>query len=628
MTGWQVAAACACAAPGIILGVLLAVRRQWTIGSLLIALGAMPLVLLSPDSSGQPAGTSTPQGIHFIVAVLGASSWIWFYLPPTLLAIYFPDGRLPSPRWRWFLVGWAVFAVVFSFAVAGDPDSYGDGPGQIPGHPPDQLSQSVSSVVGLVALALLLCLLVSSFVAVALRYRRGSAVVRRQIKWFAMSALLLPFVLVATWIAYAFTDYADVVVVVGLLAVFVSVPITVATAVLRHDLYDIDQLLSRTVSYALISGLLTALFATAVVGVGLLVGQGSDITVAVATVACALAFGPIRRRVQDLVDARFDRTHRDALALVADFVDAVRDGSSEPEQIEDTLRRAIRDPQLRMVYAVSSDPDTPWRDGAGKAASHPAEPFLDIAVRGRLLGTVALSAAAERPGLVRDVLREAHIPLELARSRIELRHALAETEASRARLLIAADIERHQLERDLHDGAQQQLIAIGMSLKLAQQRLPTDDPSQEVLGRAVRDLQAAVVDLRRLAGGVRPRGLDEGLPTAIRGMVLASPIPIDVQVTPQPLPDALATTAYYVAAEAVANALKHADPRSVRIDVSRAGDTVHVRVADDGCGGAQIVPGSGLAGLHDRVLACGGKLVILSEFGKGTTVEALLPCAS
>jgi hypothetical protein len=353
MTGWQVAAACACAAPGIILGVLLAVRRQWTIGTLLIALGAMPLVLLSPDSSGQPAGASTPQGIHFIVAVLGASSWIWFYLPPTLLAIYFPDGRLPSPRWRWFLVGWAVFAVVFSFAVAGDPESYGDGPGQIPGHPPDQLSQSVSSVVGLVALALLLCLLVSSFVAVALRYKRGSAVVRRQIKWFAMSALLLPFVLVATWIAYAFTEYADVVVVVGLLAVFVSVPITVATAVLRHDLYDIDQLLSRTVSYALISGLLTALFATAVVGVGLLVGQGSDITVAVATVACALAFGPIRRRVQDLVDAHFDRTHRDALALVADFVDAVRDGSSEPEEIEDTLRRAIRSCAWYMPFRAT-----------------------------------------------------------------------------------------------------------------------------------------------------------------------------------------------------------------------------------------------------------------------------------
>ena len=225
------------------------------------------------------------------------------------------------------------------------------------------------------------------------------------------------------------------------------------------------------------------------------------------------------------------------------------------------------------------------------------------------------------------VLREAHLPLELARSRIEVRSALAETEASRARLVRAGYEERRRLERDLHDGAQQRLVAVGLSLRLAQRQL-VPGAAYAMLGDAVAALQEAVAELRRISQGVRPSGLDDGLPAALRTLVRASPVPIELRVTTDRVQDAVATTAYYVAAEAVANALKHAGSQRLLIEVSRDGGTLSVSVADDGCGGARIVPGRGLGGLADRVSASGGTLHVLSQPGAGTTVKALLPCAS
>jgi signal transduction histidine kinase len=262
------------------------------------------------------------------------------------------------------------------------------------------------------------------------------------------------------------------------------------------------------------------------------------------------------------------------------------------------------------------------------ATMRPDMQVIDVATRGRLLGSVRYRTSAQRPLLLRAVLREAHLPLELARSRLELRRALAEVEESRTRLVKAGDAERRRIERDLHDGAQQHLVAIGMSLRLAQQRVPSSDPVHPVLVRAIHELQEAISELRRLAGGVRPRGLDEGLHSAIRGLVRASPTPITVNVTTGPLAEELSTTAYYVAAEAVTNALKHAEPNSVHIEVTRVDGVVRVLVADDGRGGAEVVAGGGLAGLRDRVLANGGQLLVRSRPDHGTEIEAQLPCAS
>jgi signal transduction histidine kinase len=439
--------------------------------------------------------------------------------------------------------------------------------------------------------------------------------------------MLLPAVLVAAWATYLLTDVAGVVVVVGLLLVYVSLPVSVAIGVLRHDLFDVDTVVSRAFGYIVLTGGLVAVFATVTVVGGAVVGRGSDVAVAAATLVSAVLFGLLRRRVQAVVDARFDRGRRDALARLDRFLDEIRDGRADPEQIEGALQQALHDPALRVVYRSASDDDT-WYAGDGSPSGHPEAVFLEVAVAGRLLACIAYDGAARRPRLLREALRRAHLPLELAHSRIALRQALAETRASRARIVEATDAERRRLERDLHDGAQQRLVAIGMSLQLAQQRAAADDPMRPVLAAAVRDLREAVVELRGLAGGVRPRGLDEGLPAAIRSLVRNSPIPVSVQVTTDPVTNAVATTAYYVAAEALANALKHAAPTTVAIDITRRDATLQVMVSDDGCGGASERPGSGLAGLRDRVAASGGDLVVTSAPGNGTRVEARLPCGS
>jgi signal transduction histidine kinase len=625
MTGWQIGLAGLAGAPGVVLGVLVMLRGPRFIGALLLALGLLPLVLLSPDSA--VAGRSPPHGLDMLFAVITIAGWVWLYVPPALLAAYFPDGRLG--RGWWVLpVGWGVFLVMFHVAVALDPGSYGDGPNLIPGSPPVEVPRWVDPVLGVGSLLLLLALLVGSVLRVVVRFRRGDHVVRRQLKWFALSMLLLPIVLIATWVSYLLTEVADVVVVVGLLLVFVSIPVSVAIAVLRHDLYDVDRLVSRTVAYTALTGGLVVVFATVSVGVGVLVGRRSDLAIASATLVCAAGFGLLRRRVQAVVDARFDTGRRDALARLDRFLDEVRNGRAEPEEVESALRQALHDPGVRVVYWLASDPDTPWRTVDGEPSARPEEPALDIAVAGRLLGSIGYDLAARRPRLLREALRQAHLPLELAHSRLALRQALAETHASRARLVEATDAERRRLERDLHDGAQQRLIAIGMRLRLAQQRADRDDPMQGVLSAAVEDLQEAVAELRRLAGGVRPRGLDEGLPAAVRGLVRGSPMPVEVRVTADPVPDAVATTAYYVAAEALANALKHGHAESAVIDISHRNGDLRVTVSDDGCGGAAVRSGSGLAGLRDRVAALGGELTVDSSPDAGTRVEARLPCGS
>jgi hypothetical protein len=364
MNAWQTALAGLCAAPGVVLGLVLVVRRQRVVGALLVLLGAMPLLLLSPEST---APGSTSHGADLVLEVMRVAGWVWFYVPPALLAACFPDGRV-GRRWWWLPVGWAVFVVLFHVAVAVDPESYGSGEDKIAGTPPIEVSPWLNQALGFGSLALLLALLVGSAARIIVRYRRGDDVLRRQVKWVAMSVVLLPIVLVVTWLAYLLTDVAGVVVVAGLLLVFVSVPVSVAIAVLRHDLYDIDRLFSQTVGYLVLSGLLVAVFAVTTVAVGVVVGGGSDPAIAIGTLGAAVAFGLLRRRLQSRVDSRFDRDRRDALREVSRFVGAVRDGSAEPEALEASLRRALRDPALTVAYS----PPTRRLRGATARAGRPS----------------------------------------------------------------------------------------------------------------------------------------------------------------------------------------------------------------------------------------------------------------
>jgi signal transduction histidine kinase len=296
--------------------------------------------------------------------------------------------------------------------------------------------------------------------------------------------------------------------------------------------------------------------------------------------------------------------------------------------VEQVLREALADPGVIVRFRMVTDSAATWHTVTGEEAARPEGRSLDVAVAGQNIACVGYDRAQRRPGLFREVLRRAHLALELAHSRMVLRQALTETRASRQRLVEAADAERRRIERDLHDGAQQRLVAIGMRLRLAQQNAARTDPLQSAVGDAVRELQEAIAELRSLAGGVRPQGLDEGLPTALRALTRTSPVPVDLRITAGPVSDAVAATAYYVAAEALANALKHADPRALTVDVAHDNGTLTVLVSDDGRGGAFLAGGSGLAGLRDRVAALGGSLSVKSTCGAGTRVEARLPCES
>jgi signal transduction histidine kinase len=219
----------------------------------------------------------------------------------------------------------------------------------------------------------------------------------------------------------------------------------------------------------------------------------------------------------------------------------------------------------------------------------------------------------------------ARLALENARLHAELRAQLSELSASRARIVAAADTERRRLERDLHDGAQQRLLALGLALQLLADN--RDDP--ELLAEARAELQAALHELRELARGIHPAILtDEGLKAAIGSLIDRSPIPITAQVTDTRYPPPIESAAYFVASEALANIAKHAHAHSATVTVAQRNGRLVVEIADDGHGGANAARGGGLEGLADRIGALNGWLTIHSSADAGTMIRTEIPCAS
>jgi PAS domain S-box-containing protein len=238
-------------------------------------------------------------------------------------------------------------------------------------------------------------------------------------------------------------------------------------------------------------------------------------------------------------------------------------------------------------------------------------------------------------------------PVELAITRIELagpmlltghirditerKEAEVELRRSRARLVAAADEARRRLERDLHDGAQQRLVALGLDLQVVRSTFDRDPlAAAELLDAAVRDLGEAIDELRELARGIHPAILTErGLGPALAALAGRCPIPTRLEIVADERPPlAVEATAYFVVSEALANAARYSRASAVEVAVLRSDGTLVVAVTDDGVGGADTRSGSGLAGLTDRVSALEGRLVVSSPPGGGTRVEAVIPCGS
>jgi signal transduction histidine kinase len=221
----------------------------------------------------------------------------------------------------------------------------------------------------------------------------------------------------------------------------------------------------------------------------------------------------------------------------------------------------------------------------------------------------------------------ARFALENERLHAELRLQLAELRESRARIVRAGDEERRRLERDLHDGAQQRLLGVGMALQLL--RASRDDERQRLLDETDAEVQAALAELRELARGIHPAVLtDHGLGPAIRTLAERSPLPVEVGASDERLAGEIETAVYFIVAEALANVAKHARASKARVSVARENGIVRVEVSDDGVGGAAPDGGTGLRGLADRAGALDGKLVVESLAGYGTRVVAEIPCAS
>ena len=227
------------------------------------------------------------------------------------------------------------------------------------------------------------------------------------------------------------------------------------------------------------------------------------------------------------------------------------------------------------------------------------------------------------------MLDAAAVAVELGRLRVELRLQLAEVESSRARIAQAGYEERRRLERDLHDGAQQRLVTLGISLRRLQRSLPGEAKVlAPAFDAAVDEVAATIADLRTIAAGVRPPRLDEGLGAALADLARGAAVPVVVEASEERAPPEVEAAAYFIACEALTNAVKHGSPSRASVHAERDDGVLRLVVSDDGVGGAVARSGSGLAGMADRVAAQGGTLALESPAGAGTRIAVELPCAS
>ena len=617
-------------AASIGLGLVVTRRRPGNIvGALLVCVGFLPVYVASGDIyTAAVAVRPDLMPVSAVYIALSLGSWMFLYVPPALLALVFPDGRLPAGRrWRWVAAGLLAVPVAFLIVAAFDPAPY---------EPPYTnvahvfRAGALAPAVMPVAVSMLpvfLGLLVATAASVVVRYRREADPVRRaQVKWFALGGLFVPATLLLCWASYLFFDGPDLVL-FGLAATYLAIPAATAIAVLRHDLYDVDRAISAAVTYGIVTAALLAFYTVATFLAGVALGRESTVAAAAATALCAVALAPLRSRLQRWVDRRFYPSRQAARAAIEDLRERTHAGTARPEQLEDVLRTALRDPGLRVGYRLPGTARLVDARGAALDGFAFAE-TVPVRLGGADIGLLHAHGTRE---LLREVATASALLVEVVRLRVELSGALHEVESSRSRLLEVSYQERRRLERDLHDGAQQRLVALGMALRIGQRH--REDGRTDVSGlfdQAVAELGTAVAELRQIAHGLRPSSLDDGLVNALTMMVGRVPVPVRLDLHPElrcaSLPDVVATTAYYVASEAVVNAVRHAEAATIGLRVATADGSLTVQVSDDGPGGATLRPGAGLAGLADRVAAAGGGLRLTSPLGSGTLVEAVLPC--
>ena len=611
-------------------GFVLATRRPGnSIGWILLANGlffALGGVVAGYAEYAILGGHDSLPGADWAVA-FDDRTWPLVFMGVTAIAFVFPDGqvledRRPAARLTAAAFAALLIAAIFSHDSFSAPFENVDNP--IPAVP--ELVVVPLFVFGIVGS---LAGMVLAVLALRARMRAASGIERLQMRWLTFAAACIPPVIAICLLEAAITGSDGPATFIALSFALTAVPVAIGIAVMRYRLYEIDRVVNRTLVYVALTATLAATFAAVSLLVGVGVGGGSTLPTAAATLVVVLIFNPVRRRLQVAVDRRFNRARYEGLRRVEGFLSDLRSGNAAPEGAEATLAEALDDPTLQLLYWIS--PEAPYVDSAGRPRRPDEGPgrAATPVTRGSLrLGTVLHDAEiAEHPDLLDSVIEAAGLAIEIGRLRVEVRQRLAEVEESRARIVTAGIEERRRLERDLHDGAQQRLVSIGLDLRHVQNELSGEQgPAHTALDQVVSELAAAIRELRELARGIRPPALDDGLAAALEQLAARTPLPTAIEASPGALDDEVEAAAYFFASEALTNTVKHAGATRASVTALRDNGDLVVSVSDDGGGGASAGPGSGLEGIADRLAALGGRLTVTSPPGQGTTVSAHLPC--
>ncbi len=573
------------------------------------------------------------------------SVWIWVLIVgplTTYLLLLFPEERLASRGLRFLAVYDAVAITVFGVAISFTPDQAGEAPLGLTN--PFAIDAASHDQIMSGAGPLFIIAIASSAVVLIRRFRRSRGERRQQLKWLAYMGSIAVAVLVASLIVQLGTSAGPVAVRVAAIATivgFVSVLVAPGVAILRYGLYEIDIVINKTIVYALLAVFISVVYVAVVIGIGALVGSGANTGLSVAaTGIVALAIQPARARANKLANRLVYGKRASPYEALSAFAASLSDGVAT----EDTLPRLAR----LMTEATAATSAGVWfavgdelrPGGVWPERSVSPQPIgaavgdrvFEVRHEDELLGVLAVEVSPAEPltptqeQLLGDLASQAGLLLRNVRLIEELR-------ASRQRLVAAQDQERRRIERDLHDGAQQQLVALAVNLKLARNVLQADAAQADtMLEQLQAEASGALENLRDLARGIYPPLLaDRGLVEALRSQAAKASLPVDVDGDGiGRYPQEAEAAVYFCVLEALQNIAKYAEASRAHVRLGTDDGMIRFEVTDDGKGFdvRAATRGAGMTNMADRLDALGGTLEVRSSPGRGTTISGRVPAAA
>jgi signal transduction histidine kinase len=604
-----------------------------------------------------------------LAGLLGEWSFIPVFTGLGFMLLLFPSGTLPSPRWRpWAglgllvtaltMVGFVVRPRLMALPAPGGTSLMLENPIGVRSLGPLLSHLLIGTINGLAVLGTVI--LAAAFVSLVVRYRSGGREVRQQIKWIALAAAVLAVGQLVALLAVAATgDASNPVTVTAYVVVPVTVlfgiPAIITLAILRYGLYQIDVIINRAVQYGLISAALTALYAGIVVGVGTLAGYaGGPVLTVAAAVTIAVLFQPVRHRARLVANRLVYGQRATPYQVLADFAEDMAgqlDFDIALDRMASILAGATGAVRVEIWVRVGAQlrPQVIWPRGSAPPVAVPLAgdaglPAFELATRAvavrhgdELLGALTIQKPRNEPvtaaedKLLAHLASQAGLVLRNVRLTAELRATIDDLRASRRRLVRAQDEERQRIERNLHDGAQQQLVALMVQLSLLEDSAGASGEVRQMTGQLRAGLRAALDDLRALARGIYPPLLaDQGLGPALRAQAGRAPLPVQVEADRiGRYPRDAEAAVYFCILEALQNTAKYARASRAAVALSCPDSHLEFTVTDDGTGfdTATASHGTGLQGMTDRLAAAGGTLRINSAPGNGTTISGRLPAS-